>query len=45
MDEEMEDVFEGRFSPVEIDFEYELRYRNFDFSLKETLAEAREVEL
>ncbi|XP_042477134.1 uncharacterized protein LOC122058579 [Macadamia integrifolia] len=46
MDEEMVDVFEGRFSSVEIDFDYEFdSCRYFDFSRKETPAEAREVEL
>ncbi|XP_043716008.1 protein TPX2-like [Telopea speciosissima] len=46
MDEEMVDVFEGRFTSVEVDFGYEFdSFRYFDFSRKETLAEIREAEL
>ncbi|XP_042503645.1 protein TPX2-like isoform X2 [Macadamia integrifolia] len=46
MDEEMVDISEGRFSPVEIDFDYEFdACRYFDFIRKETPAEAREAEL
>ncbi|XP_043717529.1 protein TPX2-like isoform X2 [Telopea speciosissima] len=46
MDEEMVDVSEGRFSPVEIDFDYEFdACRYFDFIREESPAESREAEL